>query len=125
MITALSTLWTSFVRTIVPPIVGIVLGWFAGLGIPVDPEFESALTAALSLAFTAAYYLVARLLETHVAPRFGWLLGSAKAPVYVSPTTNKDEDQTVYAPIPGALLPRISTNRHADSDRVEGADHRA
>ena len=113
MITPLSALWISFVRTIVPLIVGIVLGWFTSRGIPVDQEFEAALTAALSLAFAAVHYLVARLLETHVAPRFGWLLGTPKVPVYVAPTTNGDTDQTG------------PTQRAESLDRVDDADRRA
>lgn len=74
-------IWMSFVRTIVPVIVGAVLAWFAGAGITVDPDMQGALTTGLSAGFTALYYLIARLAETYISPKLGWLLGAAKAPV--------------------------------------------
>ena len=77
-------LWASIVRTIVPIIVGTVLGWTTALGITVDREFEPLLGAVLTGAFSAVYYIAARLLEVHVAPKLGWLLGYAKAPVEYS-----------------------------------------
>ena len=80
MKTALSVLWASVTRTFVPIIVGAVLGWAVALNIPIDPEFEAALGAVLFAAFSGAWYLVSRLLELYVSPRFGWLLGLAKAP---------------------------------------------
>ena len=45
-----------------------------------DPELESALVAAFTAAGTAIYYVIARVLEVHVSPKFGWLLGLAKSP---------------------------------------------
>lgn len=77
---AFLALWASTVRTIVPIIVGSVLGWFAGANIPLDPEFEGKLTALLTILFTSAYYMAVRLFETYISPKLGWLLGYAKSP---------------------------------------------
>lgn len=77
---AFSALWASTVRTVVPIIVGAVLGFLASANIQVDPEFEKLLTAALTLVFTTAYYVAVRLFETYISPKIGWLLGYAKSP---------------------------------------------
>ena len=42
------------------------------------------MTTVVTALATGLYYVVARLLETYVAPRFGWLLGKPVVPVYVS-----------------------------------------
>lgn len=76
----LQLVWLSIIRTYVPLIVGGVLGFFASQGITVDPEFEEAFTGVLMLVGSGLYYLVARLFETYVSPKLGWLLGSAKSP---------------------------------------------
>lgn len=78
----MKALFDSIVRTIVPAIVGFALSLWASTGITVDPDFEATLAAALTTGFGALYYIGARLLEEYVAPRFGWLLGLAKRPVY-------------------------------------------
>lgn len=92
MSNAASALWASIVRTIVPVIVGSILGWVVSLGIVVDPQFEVLLGTALTGIFTAIYYVAVRLLETYVTPKLGWLLGLAKTPaVYTveSPAKHK------------------------------------
>ena len=80
MSTATHVLWQSILRTIIPVAVGGILGWFASAGIEADPELGSALVAAFTAAGTAIYYVIARVLEVHVSPKFGWLLGLAKSP---------------------------------------------
>ena len=77
---AFLALWASTVRTIVPIIVGSVLGWFAGANISLDPEFEGTLTALITFLFTTSYYVAVRLFETYISPKIGWLLGYAKSP---------------------------------------------
>lgn len=77
---ALYALWASLVRTIVPLIVGFVGSAFVGAGIEPDAEFSGLLTNVLTLAFSSVYYVAARLLETYVAPKFGWLLLFPKSP---------------------------------------------
>lgn len=78
----MKTLWDSLVRTYVPWLVGVILGWLVALGVPLDPEVETALTLVIITATSIIYYAAARWLETHVAPRFGVLLGSTKQPDY-------------------------------------------
>jgi hypothetical protein len=85
MSNAASALWASITRTVVPLIVGAVVAFVVGLGIDLDPEFEGLLSGVLTTVFTAIYYVIVRLLETYVAPRFGWLLGLAKTPVAYTP----------------------------------------
>jgi len=85
----MKALWDSIVRTLVPVVVGAVLGWVTTTGIKVDPEFAPALTLVVTAAFTGVYYIAARLLELYVTPKLGWLLGLAKQPDYDAPS--KDE----------------------------------
>ncbi len=92
---AFAALWASVVRTIVPVIVGSVLGFFAGLNLPVDPQFEVLLGTVLTTLFTGIYYIGVRLLETYVTPKFGWLLLFPKAPVVYSPVAAKDIEPAV------------------------------
>lgn len=80
MSNAASALWASIVRTIVPVIVGSIVGWVVALGIVIDPQFEVLLGTLLTAGFTGLYYVAIRVLETYVTPRFGWLLGLAKTP---------------------------------------------
>lgn len=70
----------SFIRTVVPAIVGQVMGYLTvTLGLVVDPEFEGALTAVLGVAFTGLYYLIVRVIEMKF-PWVGVLIGWAKSP---------------------------------------------
>ena len=78
----MKALWDSLVRTYTPWIVGAVIGWLASLRVELDPAVESSLTIVVTGLATALYYLAARLLEIYVSPKFGWLLGLAKAPEY-------------------------------------------
>jgi hypothetical protein len=75
-------LFDSVVRTMTPIIVGAVLGWVTTLGIDPDPGFAPALTLVVGGAFAVLWHIGVRLLETYVSPRFGWLIGLAKQPVY-------------------------------------------
>jgi hypothetical protein len=78
----MKAVWDSLVRTYVPWLVGAAVGWLVSLGIPLDPELETSLTFALMGAASALYYIGVRLFELYVSPKFGWLLGLAKAPEY-------------------------------------------
>jgi hypothetical protein len=71
----LAGLW----RTLVPLLVGTVAAWLAHAGIGVD---SAAVTLWLGSAFTAGYYALFHLLETHVSAKWGWLLGLARPPRY-------------------------------------------
>ena len=80
----------SFVRTLVPILVGIIISWALRHGFNLDQaEVGSWLTPAV----TAAYYVIVRTLEKQV-PAVGWLLGLAKQPGY--------SDQPPPAPAPTA-----------------------
>ncbi|MDQ0726796.1 hypothetical protein [Microbacterium sp. W4I20] len=85
----MKTLFDSLVRTFVPIVVGAVIGGFVTAGIELDAGFEPALIVAVTAAFQGVYYLVVRLFEKYVSPKFGWLLGLAKTPEYNAPS--KDE----------------------------------
>ena len=87
---AFSAVWASVVRTFVPVVVGWVTGAFAAANIPVDPQLEVTLAGALTALFTTVYYIILRLLETYVTPKFGWLLLLPKAPVVYSKVSPKD-----------------------------------
>lgn len=90
-------LFDSVVRSVVPYLVGGALSWVTSLGLEIDPQFEGSLTAALTLFFGTVYYIVVRALEVYVAPKFGWLLGLAKTPIYVKMEAPiADSDLTIF-----------------------------
>jgi hypothetical protein len=104
MSNALSALFASIVRTVVPIVVGAVLAFAVAHNIPLDKEFESLLSVALTAGFTTVYYIAVRLLETYVAPRLGWLLGLAKAPSnYSAVPTGADVTPSSTVNIIGSL----------------------
>jgi hypothetical protein len=84
---AVKNLVFSFIRTIVPAgvtwLIGVVTDNFGPI---IDDSNKAQLVAlAYGVAF-GAYYLIVRLLETYVAPRFSWFLGDFRkgltVPVY-------------------------------------------
>jgi uncharacterized membrane protein len=68
------------IRTVVPIVVGYLLGlaFVQQLGIT-----EDQLTMAVSAVFTALYWLVIRIFEVYVSPKFSRLLGTKSSAVYV------------------------------------------
>ncbi len=68
------------IRTIVPIVVGYLLGlaFVQQLGIT-----EEQLTMAVSAIFAALYWLVIRVFEVYVSPKFSRLLGTKSSAVYV------------------------------------------
>lgn len=85
-------LFVSFMRTVVPYGVALVLAGTGWLGIPVDSE---AAAAAVTVALGAVYYATFRGLE-ELAERMAWqplqvvagvLLGWARPPAYEKPLT--------------------------------------
>lgn len=77
-------IFTSFIRTTVPIIVGSVVAFLAARGVNLDDNAVAGLTAFLSGLFSAVYYLLVRVIEKRY-PQAGWLLGSPKPPTYGSP----------------------------------------
>jgi hypothetical protein len=78
----LANIVIGFVRTIVPGIVAALADWLAHVHLNLDANGLNGLEAFLVTLFTALYYLAVRVFETYVSPKFGWLLGYAKQPVY-------------------------------------------
>lgn len=72
----------SVIRTSVPFVVSVVIGWPVAEQLGID---EGQATVAATAAVGGVYWLIARLVEQYVYPKAGWLLGYASAPVYVTP----------------------------------------
>ncbi|WP_329520489.1 hypothetical protein [Spirillospora sp. NBC_01491] len=78
-------MYDSIVRTVVPLIVGVLVGQAARIGLDLD---ATAVTAVVTPAVTAVYYAAARWIETRypAAGRVLLSLGLARGvPAYVSP----------------------------------------
>lgn len=76
-----ASLLPSILRTLVPLAVGYFLAWPVAKWLGLT---EDQITSLITAVITAVYYLAVRLLE-QVAPQFGWLLGYASPPKYVTP----------------------------------------
>ena len=106
----------SFLRTIVPAIVGAVVAYLVSLGLEVDEDFEKALTAVLFAVFTGLYYLIVRVIEMKL-PIVGVLLGYAKSPDSYSKGPGVDVTK------PQGNTVEVTVN--PDLDRVkDGPDHK-
>lgn len=71
----------SLIRTVVPIVVGAVVGWLATRGVEVD---SASLIPAVDAVAAAAYYALVRAAEQRW-PALGWLLGAPGAPSYSAP----------------------------------------
>ncbi|KAB2344895.1 hypothetical protein [Actinomadura rudentiformis] len=77
----------SIVRTLVPLIVGALLGWAARIGLDLP---SGAVTEIVTVSVTFAYYTAARLIETQWPAIGRWLLAAGitgQSPVYVPAAT--------------------------------------
>ncbi|MFD7769871.1 hypothetical protein [Streptomyces sp. NPDC059787] len=72
-------LYVSFLRTVVPAVVGWLVALAADYGLSLDAQ---ALSGVLTPLAASCYYAVFRLAEHYVSPQFGWLLGYARPPQY-------------------------------------------
>ena len=73
----------SLIRTFVPVLVGQIMTWLATIGVlDATGEISAQLITTFTLLFTTLYYALVRVLETKLSPKWGWLLGAAKAPEY-------------------------------------------
>lgn len=83
----MADLGASVVRTVVPALAGAVIAWAAQVGLNLD---EGAVTSIVTVLAVAAYYAVARWIETKVSPKFGRILLSLglvkSAPTYTDQT---------------------------------------
>lgn len=64
-------MFASLLRTIVPVVVGILLGWAAKVGLDLP---SGAVTEIVTVVLTAAYYTLARVLEQEWPAVGRWLL---------------------------------------------------
>ncbi len=79
----------SVVRTVVPLIVGAVLAALAKANLDISEDLATEVVTAVVVTL---YYAGVRLLEEHVSPKWGWLLGYAHAPRYVGPDASYDPE---------------------------------
>lgn len=86
MLTKNKDLLTSVKRTFVPIVVALLMSTFLGGYIPMA-ELQLLATAIVS----TGYYVVARVAEKHVSPKFGFLLGAQSAPKYETKTEIESE----------------------------------
>lgn len=80
----------SLIRTYVPILVTLVVGWLLSLGITVDDSTQLALVGGLSGLIGALYYAAVRWLEQRY-PSVGALIGAIHQPVYVDPKKTAKE----------------------------------
>lgn len=59
----MKNLFDSLVRTYVPWLVGIIIGWLVSLGIPLDPEVEPQVTLAIMGLASFIWYALVRAFE--------------------------------------------------------------
>ena len=78
----------SIIRTVVPIIVAQVVAYAAGRGLDLG-QWRGILEQVIGAAAGGLYYAGVRILEVKIRPRFGWLLGTPKAPTYEA-TAKKD-----------------------------------
>lgn len=67
----------SYVRTVVPVVVGLVVSLALRAGVDLH-GYAPEITAAV----TVAYYTLARAAEHYLSRQFGWFLGAAGGPRY-------------------------------------------
>lgn len=82
----MNPLVASVIRTYTPTIVGQIVAWLVLIHIPVQPDLEVLVTAAVGGALTLAYYTLVRVLEQQW-PAAGFLLGLPRSPDTYSKAT--------------------------------------
>ena len=109
-------MWASLVRTVTPIVVGFVVNLLVGFGWDIDQsEVEALVSGAITAVAAVLWYVVARVLELYVNPRFGWLLGSSKSPDSYS------EEPVARGGVEGGLL---SDDVHAvDSVAIDPVEY--
>lgn len=77
----MSNFFIAIVRSLVPIVIGWIVGVLAAINIPVEPEIQAGAVLSLSTVAASLYYIAVAWLERQW-PWFGWLLGVARNPVY-------------------------------------------
>ena len=77
----MSMFFVQVIRSVVPIVVGWLVGLLAAASVTIPAETESALVVSVSTLAASLYYIAVAWLE-RTYPVFGWLLGVARNPVY-------------------------------------------
>jgi hypothetical protein len=78
----------SFIRTLVPFIVGFIVAQLTDFGIEVTPEEAATIGSFVTVVSGYVYYFIVRVIEQRY-PKAGILLGVAKQPTYKEDTGGK------------------------------------
>lgn len=89
----------SVIRTVVPLVLGSLVGWLATRGVRVD---VTAVTTIVDATLGGLYYVVVRAIEQRW-PKAGWLLGAPGAPSYASKAVSSVASAPVYQNTPGEI----------------------
>lgn len=100
----MKALFDSLVRTYVPWLAGVIIGWLVSLGIPLDPDVGVQVTLLLMGVASIVYYAVARIFALHVSPKLGWLIDLPKQPIY-DVTSTKPRQLRSRTKSPSPCLP--------------------
>lgn len=79
----MSNFVVSLIRTVVPVVVGSMIGFLVARGIDLPEDAAASLNMGIQALAIAGYYAGARFLETKW-PAFGYLLGTRAEPEYHS-----------------------------------------
>lgn len=131
----IKTYTTSLIRTVVPILVGHLLGWLALIGVPlpetVGPSLSGLLILVIGALLSIAYYALFRKLEQKW-PAFGVFLGKAQQPLAYSAapeqdkktigialeaTRDREPDEEGVEPERGLQSPVLLTGRHRSGGR--------
>lgn len=109
----MSNFLVQIIRSVVPIVVGWVVGLLAAASINVSPEDQATLVVSASTLAASLYYIGVAWLE-RTYPVFGWLLGVARNPVYAA----KDE-QIVTVPAGAAVSVELTGTPLTASELLE------
>ncbi|MEB0200565.1 hypothetical protein QN354_02195 [Cryobacterium sp. 5I3] len=79
----MSNFFIAVIRSLIPIVVGWIVGLLVSLNVHVDPSITDGLILSASALAASLYYIGVAWLERQF-PWFGWLLGVARNPVYAS-----------------------------------------
>lgn len=114
----MSPFFIQIIRSVVPIIVGWIVGLLASVSIEVPPETAAGLIVSVSTLAASLYYIAVAWLE-RTYPAFGWLLGVARNPVYAGKhefVVTAPENATVTVDLVGTPL---TAEEQADLDSFE------
>ena len=113
----------SIIRTAVPLAVAQLVAYLASRGLDVGP-WRPLLEQAIGWSAGVVYYAAVRVLEVKIRPRWGWLLGTPKAPTYdatakldpASPSGESAADASMLpADVPVETVPVVDVPHSSDA----------